>query len=65
MMGPKGLREATELAILNANYMAARLSDHFSILYTSPAGRCAHELSWIAVLSRRRPAFESKTLPGG
>ena len=43
MMGPKGLREATELAILNANYMAARLSDHFSILYTSPAGRCAHE----------------------
>ena len=43
MMGPKGLREATELAILNANYMAARLSDHYSILYTSPAGRCAHE----------------------
>jgi len=43
MMGPKGLRQATELAILNANYMAARLSDHYSILYTSPAGRCAHE----------------------
>ena len=43
MMGPQGLRQATELAILNANYMAARLSDHYSILYTSPAGRCAHE----------------------
>ena len=43
MMGPKGLRQATELAILNANYMAGRLSEHYSILYTSPAGRCAHE----------------------
>lgn len=43
MMGPRGLRQATELAILNANYMAARLSDHYPILYTSPSGRCAHE----------------------
>ena len=33
MMGPDGLRRATELAILNANYMAARLSGHYPVLY--------------------------------
>jgi len=43
MMGTEGLREATELAILNANYMAMRLKDHYKILYTNKNGFCAHE----------------------
>lgn len=43
MMGAEGLRHATEVAILNANYMAARLKDHFPIAYTGANGRIAHE----------------------
>ncbi|MBK5255615.1 MAG: aminomethyl-transferring glycine dehydrogenase [Vicinamibacteria bacterium] len=43
MMGADGLKLATEAAILNANYMAKRLSAHYSILYTGKHGRCAHE----------------------
>ncbi len=43
MLGPDGLRKATEMAILNANYMAARLSKEFNILYTGVTGRVAHE----------------------
>uniref|UniRef100_A0A7S0Q0B3 Glycine cleavage system P protein n=1 Tax=Coccolithus braarudii TaxID=221442 RepID=A0A7S0Q0B3_9EUKA len=43
MMGADGLRQATQTAILNANYMAARLSGHYKVLYTGKAGFCAHE----------------------
>ena len=43
MMGPDGLAKATETAILNANYMAARLRKHYNILYTGKNGTCAHE----------------------
>ena len=43
MMGSAGLTQATQRAILNANYMAARLRGHFDILYTGPAGTVAHE----------------------
>lgn len=43
MMGSDGLREATETAILNANYMANRLQGVFNILYRGSQGRCAHE----------------------
>jgi glycine dehydrogenase len=43
MMGADGLKLATEAAILNANYMAKKLSAHYSILYTGKHGRCAHE----------------------
>jgi len=43
MMGPDGLRRATEVAILNANYVAKRLSEHFPILYTGKNGLVAHE----------------------
>src|SRR5262249_52057212 len=43
LMGPDGLKRATEVAILNANYMARRLSDHYRILYTGSHGRVAHE----------------------
>ena len=43
MMGAKGLREATQAAILNANYMARRLEGHYKILYKNEEGLCAHE----------------------
>ncbi|HFE65824.1 MAG TPA: glycine dehydrogenase (aminomethyl-transferring), partial [Chloroflexi bacterium] len=43
MMGSTGLKEATEFAILNANYVAARLNPHFPVLYTGLNGRVAHE----------------------
>jgi glycine dehydrogenase len=42
-MGSQGLRQATELALLNANYMRERLSEHYPILYTNQENRCAHE----------------------
>ena len=43
MLGDRGLRESTELAILNANYIAKRLENHYSILYRGTNGRVAHE----------------------
>ena len=44
MMGADGLKKATELAILNANYIASKLKGHYPILYTNEKGRNAHEL---------------------
>ena len=43
MMGADGLRQASQLAILNANYVASRLSQHYPIRYTGAAGLVAHE----------------------
>jgi glycine dehydrogenase len=43
MMGAEGLKRATEIAILNANYIAARLDPHFPVLYKNRNGRVAHE----------------------
>jgi glycine dehydrogenase len=43
MMGGEGLKRATEIAILNANYVAARLDPHFPVLYRNARGRVAHE----------------------
>ena len=43
MMGSEGLRTATEIAILNANYLAKKLSEHYPILYTGRNDRVAHE----------------------
>jgi len=43
MMGREGLIKATQVAILNANYMATRLGEHFKVLYTGQNGRVAHE----------------------
>jgi len=43
LMGAAGLTRATQVAILNANYMAARLADHYDVLYRGESGRVAHE----------------------
>jgi glycine dehydrogenase len=44
MLGPQGLTDATRYAILNANYIKARLEKHYPVLYTRANGRVAHEL---------------------
>ena len=43
LMGANGLKEATRVAILSANYMARRLDPYFPVLYTGSSGRVAHE----------------------
>lgn len=43
MLGSEGVKAATEYAILNANYMRARLDGKYDILYTNNNGQCAHE----------------------
>jgi glycine dehydrogenase len=44
MLGAEGVTNATKYAILNANYMKARLEGAYQILYTGENGRCAHEM---------------------
>jgi len=44
MLGAKGLKSSTELAILNANYIKNRIENHYDTLYTGEKGRSAHEL---------------------
>jgi glycine dehydrogenase len=44
MLGAEGLRHSTEMAILNANYIAAKLKGHYDILYTGKNGTVAHEM---------------------
>ena len=43
MMGGQGLLKATQVAILNANYLAVKLSEHYPVLYTGNSGMVAHE----------------------
>jgi glycine dehydrogenase len=43
MMGPAGLRQATQVAVLSANYVARRLAPHYPVLYTGRNGLVAHE----------------------
>ncbi len=44
MMGRNGLKRATQIAILNANYIKEKLSGHYNVLYTGKNGRAAHEM---------------------
>jgi len=43
LMGPDGLKEASQVAVLNANYMVERLKDHYPVLFRGSKGRVAHE----------------------
>src|SRR5262249_14856002 len=43
MMGAEGLKKATQVAMLSANYMAGRLKQHYPVLYSGSKGRVAHE----------------------
>ena len=44
MLGAEGMTDATRVAILNANYLKARLSGHYNVLYANQNGRVAHEM---------------------
>ena len=44
LLGPKGLKKSTEVAILNANYLRARLEGHYDVLYKGKSGNVAHEM---------------------
>ena len=44
MLGAEGLTQATKVAILNANYLAAKLKDSYGVVYTGTQGRVGHEL---------------------
>ena len=55
MMGADGLRKATKLAILNANYIATRLDDHYPVLFRGPGNLVAHE----CILDLRQIAEDS------
>ncbi|MDX1576870.1 MAG: glycine dehydrogenase (aminomethyl-transferring), partial [Gemmatimonadota bacterium] len=55
MLGREGVRRASEVAILNANYMAERLAEHYDVLYRGDRGRVAHEF----ILDLRPPRKET------
>ena len=44
LLGAKGLKKSTEIAILNANYLQSKLKDHYNVLYCGPSGKVAHEM---------------------
>jgi glycine dehydrogenase len=44
MLGEEGLKKSTEIAILNANYLTAKLKGHYEVLYTGKTGRIGHEM---------------------
>ena len=44
LLGAKGLKNSTEIAILNANYLQSKLKDHYDVLYCGPSGKVAHEM---------------------
>ncbi|MDE3057090.1 MAG: aminomethyl-transferring glycine dehydrogenase [Bacteroidota bacterium] len=58
MLGERGLTEATKFAILNANYLKAKLERHFPILYVGKNGRVAHE--FILDLRQFKPGIEAE-----
>nr|CAH8871034.1 unnamed protein product [Trichobilharzia regenti] len=43
LLGPQGVKRASQIALLNANYMLKRLQDYYNIRYVNDAGMCAHE----------------------
>ena len=62
MMGAEGLK-ASQVAILNANYIASRLQDAFPVLYTGRDGRVAHECILDIRPLKKKPASASWILP--
>ena len=65
MMGGEGLTRATEVAILNANYIASRLDPHFPVLYKNAKAASRMNASSIRARSRRPAASPSTTSPSG
>ncbi len=62
MMGAEGLRKATQVAMLNANYMAKKLESSFPILYTGINGRVAHEFILDARVIKEKSGVEAEDI---
>ena len=65
MMGGDGLTHATQVAILGANYIAARLREHYPVLYTGHDGVVAHECILDLRDLTKRTGSTSTTSPSG
>jgi glycine dehydrogenase len=63
MMGADGLRKATQVALLNANYIATRLAPHYETLYTGRNGLVAHECILDLRPLKDAPASAPRTWP--
>ena len=59
MLGKSGIKESTEIAIINANYMKTKLEENFTILYSGENGRSAHEF----IIDCRAVSYTHLTLP--
>jgi Glycine cleavage system protein P (pyridoxal-binding), C-terminal domain len=62
-MGGDGLRRATQVALLSANYVARRLADHFPTLYTGRNGWSRMSASWTCARWKRPPASVPRMWP--
>ncbi len=65
MMGAAGLRRATQVAVLSANYVARRLAPHYPVLYTGRNGLVAHECIIDLRPLTQEPASPWRTWPSG
>jgi len=65
LMGAAGLRRASEVAILSANYMARRLESHYPVVFTGKNGRVRTSSSWTCGPSRRPPTSRWTTSRSG
>ncbi len=66
MLGGEGLKRATQIAILNANYMATQLEPHFKVLYRGHSDLVAHEFILdVALVETDARASRSRTSPSG
>lgn len=57
MMGTEGLTQATKIAILNANYLAACLKDTYGVVYRGANGFVGHEMIWNVAKYTKKPVF--------
>ena len=65
MLGAEGMTDATRHAILNANYIKARLEQHYPVLYTRENGRVAHEMIFDLRAFKARGRGRDATSPSG
>ena len=65
MLGPHGVRAATEYAMLNANYLKARLADSYPVLYAGRSGRVAHELIFDLRPIKQKTGIDEHVSPPG
>ena len=58
LLGAEGLKKSTEMAILNANYLKAKLKNYYNVLYCGPTGKVAHEMILDCRLFKKESSIE-------